>query len=387
MLKIVLIGGGNSTHCLAPLIHDSGHTVTIITRSPEKWSDEITVINEDTNWISMISLNCKPIITSDYSVVKNADLIWFAGVPIHHNPELIKKIKPFISNNKHVFIGSICAYGGFNWVVERELGKPNKEFNYTVFGTQLIPWCCGTKEYGKTGIIYGAKRLLRIATIDNDSKNIKSILKPILKQELVDTDFLASSLWPNNSSLHPPILYGLFKNWNGKSIFDPNKLPVYIYAEMTNESGYYVVKMDEELNKIVEALRIKLPNNKYLKTSFYMKKCVLENYEDQVSDKTDTITCIKTNSAFGKHKIPYEKKNNGVVPIINHKFFVTDLPFGLILFKDLALSLNVNTPIIDDIIEWNQNLIKKEYIVNGKLIGKDIDDAIVPSKFTNIFEN
>ena len=33
---------------------------------------------------------------------------------------------------------------------------------------------------------------------------------------LTDTDFLASSLWPNNPSLHPPILYGLFKERGGR---------------------------------------------------------------------------------------------------------------------------------------------------------------------------
>lgn len=384
MLNIILLGGGNSTHCLAPLISASGNKVTIVTRKPENWSDEITVINEDLNWLKENSIKCKPIITSDYSVVKNADIVWIAGVPIHHNPDLIKKIKPYLSKEKHIFIGSICAYGGFDWVVEKELGKPNYEFNYSVFGTQLIPWCCGTKEYGKVGVIYGAKRLLRIATTDNDSKNIKKILQPILKQELVDTDFLASSLWPNNSSLHPPILYGLFKDWDGETVLNPENLPTLIYAEMTKESGYYVVEMDKELNNIVEALRIKFPNNQNIKCSFFMKKCVLENYEDQISDKSTTISCIMTNSAFGQHKIPYKKKENGVVPIIDHKFFITDLPFGLILFKDLALTLNVNTPIIDRIIEWNQKLIKKEYLVNGRLIGKDINEAIVPSKITNI---
>ena len=123
MLNIVLLGGGNSTHCLAPLISASGNKVTIVTRKPENWSDEITVINEDFNWLKDNSIKCKPIITSDYSVVKNADIVWIAGVPIHHNPDLIKKIKPYLSKEKHIFIGSICAYGGFDWVVEKELGK------------------------------------------------------------------------------------------------------------------------------------------------------------------------------------------------------------------------------------------------------------------------
>ena len=70
-----------------------------------------------------------------------------------------------------------------------------------------------------------------------------------------------------------------------------------------------------------------------------------------------------------------------MVPLIKHKFFETDLPFGLCTFKDMALSLNVNTPSLDAILEWNQRMIGKEYMVDGKLTGKDCHDAIIPSQF------
>jgi hypothetical protein len=50
------------------------------------------------------------------------------------------------------------------------------------------------------------------------------------------------------------------------------------------------------------------------------------------------------------------------VPVIAHKFFETDLPFGLVTFKDIALLCGVPTPLIDAIIIWNQKLINKEYI-------------------------
>ena len=33
----------------------------------------------------------------------------------------------------------------------------------------------------------------------------------------------------------------------------------------------------------------------------------MENYLDQITDGTDTVTCIRTNKAFAKHKIPYSK--------------------------------------------------------------------------------
>ena len=57
----------------------------------------------------------------------------------------------------------MVRYGGFDWVAHRELAHC---CDYSLFGTQLIPWCCGTLEYGKRGIIIGTKRMLRIATED-----------------------------------------------------------------------------------------------------------------------------------------------------------------------------------------------------------------------------
>jgi len=98
----------------------------------------------------------------------------------------------------------------------------------------------------------------------------------------------------------------------------------------------------------------------------------MENYLDQITDGTDTVSCIRTNIAFAKHKIPYAKVGDGplVVPVIAHKFFETDLPFGLVTFKDIAVLCGVATPLIDTIILWNQKLIGKEFIkpVRGVLL-------------------
>ena len=72
----------------------------------------------------------------------------------------------------------------------------------------------------------------------SDADGVKPILGKILKMDfLTDTDFLASSLWPNNPSLHPPILYGLFKDWDGVAPYDPTTVPTRIYADMRTGAG------------------------------------------------------------------------------------------------------------------------------------------------------
>jgi len=319
------------------------------------------------------------LITSDAAkCIPQSEMIFIAGLPIHHNEEVLKNIAPYVNREKNVFVGSICSYGGFNWVCAEALGKGN----YVIFGTQLIPWCCGTLEYGKKGVVFGAKRMLRVPTEDGqDEHQVKKILQDILKiEDMRDTDFLASTLWKNNANLHPPILYGLFKDWDGKTGFDASKLPVRIYAEMTDESAKATEILDEEVTSIVKALQQFYPDNPHLREDFSMRACIIENYKDQVADPSTCTSAIRSNKAFGSHNIPYESLPDGqVMPKLQHKFFLTDLPMGLCTFKDIAVMAGVETPLMDKIIEWNQKLINKEYLKDGKIQGKDAGECVLPS--------
>lgn len=381
--KVVVVGGGNSTPIFATLAKDAGHHVSVLTRKPEAWNkDDCGFNNEDEGYLGgktslRVSLDC---VTSDPAeCIPDADMIFIAGLPIHHNPEVLGRIRPHLNKEKKVMVGSICAYGGFNWVAAKALGKGN----YVIFGAQLIPWCCGTVKYGETGVVFGAKRMLRIATEGGkDEDGVKDVMKKILKiDDLKDTDFIASCLWPNNPSIHPPILYGLFKDFDGKTPYKAEDVPNRIYAEMTDTSSKYMEDMDKELQDIVGALRVKLPANEALKLDFHLKHCVEENYLEQVKDKTSMASTFRTNVAFGKHNIPYTTVEGGVIPTLKHKFFETDLPFGLLTWKDIADMVGVKVPLVEAIIIWNQKLIGKEYLAeDGALTGSDLGECILPSR-------
>jgi hypothetical protein len=379
---VTVIGGGNSTPIFAALAKTAGYKVAILTRRPSDWSKEPGFVNEDVGYLDGLKeMYAKmDIITSEAKeCIPQSEMIFLAGIPVHHNEAILKSIAPFVNKNKIVHIGSICAYGGFNWVASRALG----EGQYNLFGTQLIPWTCGTLEYGKKGVIYGAKRILRIATENGkDTHDIKTHLKRILRMpNLQDTDFLACCLWPNNPSLHPPILIGLFEHWDGKTPYDPAKVPEYIYKDLRTHSAEYLVWLDQELCALVAALSKHHPNNPNLKLDYSLKTNICINYQEQVLNSWDTVSCVSSCVAFGKHKIPYTKVEGGVVPTLKHKFFETDLTHGLTTWKDMALMVGMETPIIDRIIRWNQRLNNKEYLLpNGKLEGKDIAECVIPSR-------
>ena len=67
-LNITLIGGGNSSHTIIPLLSNSGHSVSLYTRNPEKWSKNVTmeytnkegkVIDSLIGKLNMLQINLK----------------------------------------------------------------------------------------------------------------------------------------------------------------------------------------------------------------------------------------------------------------------------------------------------------------------------------------
>ena len=103
--------------------------------------------------------------------------------------------------------------------------------------------------------------MLRIATENGkDGVGIKDIMREILQiPDLVDTDFLASTFWPNNPWIHPPILYGLFKDWDGKTPYTAfketpnvekgfdNEVPSFIYKDLRPEAIKCLEVLDQEI--------------------------------------------------------------------------------------------------------------------------------------------
>lgn len=60
-----------------------------------------------------------------------------------------------------------------------------------------------------------------------------------------------------------------------------------------------------------------------------------------------------------------------VRPAVGSRLFWEDIPFGLVILKDLALMLGLPTPRIDFMIRWHQQFMDKEYLLpNGLLNAK-----------------
>ena len=58
-----------------------------------------------------------------------------------------------------------------------------------------------------------------------------------------------------------------------------------------------------------------------------------------------------------------------------------DLPCGMIVIRGIAELVGIDTPTMDQIIMWCQKHMGKEYLVNGKLCGKDIFETRCPEAY------
>jgi len=69
------------------------------------------------------------------------------------------------------------------------------------------------------------------------------------------------------------------------------------------------------------------------------------------------------------------------VPNFNYRYLKEDVPCGTVVTKGVAEIVGVPTPTIDKVILWSQERMGKEYIVDGKLKGKDLKETRAPQRY------
>ena len=66
---------------------------------------------------------------------------------------------------------------------------------------------------------------------------------------------------------------------------------------------------------------------------------------------------------------------DGLRPDFNSRFFVEDVPDGLVIVKGVAEIAGVETPMLDRVLSWCQGHMSKEYLVGDRLRGRDCRPA------------
>jgi hypothetical protein len=388
-LVLSLMGCGNGAHVIGALAGaHPDYEVRMLTRRPEVFaSKQITVQRPGIMGGEDVVGKLDVVGSDPDEVLPGSDVILWCG-PVFATPIAMKQIAPTVramraAEGRAAYVGTIFAQGCSHLLARSVLGEETP-----FFALQNIPWLCTTIEQGKVARIVGNKHHIRVATSENASFTwTKKFLEPCINSttgfkgaELQNmADFAAIVLNPANQIIHPARMWGRFSDWDGVTPFEAGTLGS-LYGDFCDKSAEALVGLDAELQAIKGELEVAVPSLD-LAPVIPLAERIVQQYGDQVADKSSMRSIMATNQAYSMAQFPMVPSacGGGVVPNHEHRVVQDDIPHGLVPLRDIAAQLGLKTPWMDEMITWHQQLMGKEYLVDGELTGKDMDECTSPT--------
>ncbi len=378
---VTVVGGGSSAHVLIPFLSLAGHRVQLLTRRPDAWETEIE--------LELQSIDSEPLqtfkgsldrVTADPAeVVPRSDVVVLC-MPVAKYRTALHTLAPHLATDREVFVGTIYGQAGFNWMVE-EIEREFDLDKVTTFAVGLIPWICRAPEYGRRGVTYGAKAVNAVAVSPRDRFEAldRGFLQAICERPLgtgafVRADsFLSLTLSVDNQIIHPARCYGLFERYGGR--WETLDAVPYFYRDFDELSADVLRALDADYTLVREAIRRRFPEREFPHMLDYL---ALERFSYQ-SDNTDIRESFTTSKTLGAIKPPTRQRADGRWEIdTDHRFFTDDIAYGVCIAKWMAQELGLETPQMDAIIEWVQELRGERFIADGRLL---VDEDPLAGRF------
>eukprot|EP00961_Rhodomonas_salina_P165320 2227427-Rhodomonas_salina.1 len=147
-----------------------------------------------------------------------------------------------------------------------------------------------------------------------------------------------------------------------------------------------LTKVSNEVLEIRKAVEAKFAGVDLSKVT-HVKDWIMRSYGDDIADKSSLRTAIVSNKGYKGLNHPMLKVEGGFIPNAKYRYYSEDLPFGLVVTKGVGELLEVPTPNLDLVLEWGQSMLGCEYLVNGRLTGKDVASSRAPQRYGVTLEN
>ncbi len=333
-LNICICGGGNLGHVMAGYLASQGlHRVNVLTGHPEKWSDSLKINVKNPCGSETLNGKLNLVTASAEQVIPDADMV-FICLPGPHIKSMLEKIKPYL--NKKTIVGSIVSNTGFFFHAHEVIPKQ------TIFGFQRVPFISRVVKYGEEADLLGSKKSLSLCVENGNGNAIRMTLEHLLNTPVkLLGNFYEVSLSNSNPLLHPARLYTMWKDWNPSVLYE--RIPSF-YAEWDDAASQLLIDMDNELQELLRHLPVD-PEN---------VTSILDYYE---STDASSLSCkIRSIPAFKSIMSPMKKAGNGFIPDLESRYFTEDFECGTFYIRDTARLNGIETPAIDLVCEWYENL-------------------------------
>mmetsp|Transcript_69210 Transcript_69210/g.179910 ORF Transcript_69210/g.179910 Transcript_69210/m.179910 type:complete len:428 (-) Transcript_69210:371-1654(-) len=381
---ITLIGAGNSGHVCAALIegNTNGRVKTqLLTHNPGVWKSNtprVTFPNGDVQVGKIHKISDNPA-----DLIPQSDIVLWTG-PVTNTKDIFENIRPYLNTQKTA-VGTIFSQGLQHLLAVRTFG-PDVRF----FALRNIPWLCKLIEKGVESVIVGPKSSIGVMTINIPPEWVKKELEPLFVvqkmgkwEPVMDMlpDFCPVVFNPANQIIHPARYWGLFRSYKGIPLAGKDEPSEWLYRNMDEVSGQVLAVLDEELQALKDAY--------YEATGAVGCKSVIplalrlkQQYGDQIADCSTMAKMVGTNKAYSLAKTPVIRTEDGVSPAPNHRVVTDDIGWGLCTLVSIAERLEVMgirtpTSMMRMLIDWHQKLMGKEFLVNGRLTGRDCEELVL----------
>lgn len=400
--KVLLCGGGNAIHVLTSYIGSKDNCeVNILSLFPgeaDRLRDNIPMMEEGKNGgikcindLGQGDIYGKPnVISNDPSIVAtNVDVIILA-LPSFTHQMYLEALKPYIKPG--CTVGSMPGEGGFDLCCRHVLGD-ELVTQINIYALETLPWACRIVEYGRTVEVLGTKQEIDIvirpafdkgASSSTSKEQVLELFQNLIGRlpKLVPAcNFLAVTLMNINSVWHPTISYCYYHD---KDVTVPMDEPPLFYQGATEFTGEKLDLVSNEVLNLGKVLKEKYPTLD-LSSLYHVRDWMLRSYGDDIGDKTNIYTMLISNKGYrGLTHPTREVQVDGktkYLPNFKYRYFSEDIPCGLIVTRGIAELAGVATPHMDDVIMWCQSVMDKEYLVNGKLVGKDLNSTRCPQQY------
>jgi hypothetical protein len=391
---VCICGAGNAAHVFIPYFANNGYEVTVFA----DFKDEAARLQKgitDNDGI-LIYDRCDPnnikeykgkpaVCSNDASLtVSQADYI-IAALPSFAVRNVCNGIKAHIKPGAILYI--MPGQGGPDFVAKDVLKDEIAAGKVTMAGIIPMPLNCRITDWGKRVELAALKASYDLASVPAKNAGVAAeALSALLGGRRVNPigNYVGIALHCSNPNLHPGRLYGLWGPDSQMGLFEEGKVysenPLF-YETWDDKSSEWCQKISEERCKVWAEICKKVPGTGEASQVPMIKPYIESIYAGQIADTSTLSKCFNTNDGFKGFKCPMKEVEGGFQPDFANRYFTEDIPEGFAMYKGIADLAGVATPVIDEIFEFFQKFMGKEYIKDGKLCGADVKATKSPQAF------
>lgn len=387
-IKLLICGSGNGAHAFAGIASSKPGTevrvLSLYQDEAERWSKimetadlEVTCHRRDQE-PHVIKSKPALVTKNPEEAARNVDIIAFV-LPAFAHKIFLEVLKPHIEPG--VTIAGLPGASGLEFQVRGILGE--KANDCTVMNFESLPWACRLGEFGKKCDVLGTKDTLvgamQIGSGAAPKKDPVASLQYLLGEVprlTVSGHLIAVSLMNPNACGHPSFMYGQWDGWDGKPV---EEVPMF-YTGVSEETAELYVKMSDECVQMGKVITEKTQAD--MSQVVPMIQWDLRCYPNDIADKTNMWTVLRTNAAYQGLKHPMKSTADGkFVPDFQHRYLTEDIPYGLAVIRGVGEIVGMKTPHIDKVLLWAQERVGKKYLEGDQFNGADVASTRAPQAY------